>query len=106
MYIYILYGTPNSAGSCSVVNVMIIMHSKDWQFFNLLGKDHPEFDNNSNRAHMKYIHYVNYLIATDILYGILPLLEITVSHWPFSDQFQHLANQDPFWSAKFTEHFK
>ena len=25
-----------------------------------------------------------------------PVLEITVSHWPFSDQFQHLANQNLF----------
>ena len=24
------------------------------------------------------------------------VLEITVSHWPFSDQFQHLANQNLF----------
>ena len=28
-------------------------------------------------------------------------LEITVGHWPFSDRFQHLADQIPFWSAKF-----
>ena len=34
------------------------------------------------------------------------LLEITVVHWPFSDQFQHLANQTPFWSAKFPVHFQ
>ena len=27
------------------------------------------------------------------------VLEITVGHWPFSDQFQHLADQNPFWSA-------
>ena len=33
------------------------------------------------------------------------VLEITVGHWPFSDQFQHLANQNPFWSAKFPMHF-
>ena len=25
-----------------------------------------------------------------------PVLEITVSHWPFPDQSQHLANQNPF----------
>ena len=36
---------------------------------------------------------------------INPVLEITVGHWPFSDQFQHLADQNPFWSAKFTVHF-
>ena len=27
------------------------------------------------------------------------VLEITVGHWPFSNQFQHLANQNSFWSA-------
>jgi len=32
--------------------------------------------------------------------------EITVGHWPFSDQFQHLADQNPFWSANFTAHFQ
>ena len=32
--------------------------------------------------------------------------EITAGHWPFSDQFPHLANQNPFWSAKFTVHFQ
>ena len=29
------------------------------------------------------------------------MLEITIGHWPFSDQFQHLADQNPFWLAKF-----
>ena len=24
------------------------------------------------------------------------VLEITVGHWPFSDQFQHFADQNPF----------
>ena len=33
------------------------------------------------------------------------MLEIATGHWPFSDQFQHLANRNPFWSAKFTVHF-
>ena len=28
-------------------------------------------------------------------------LEITVGHWPFSNQFQHLADQNPFWLTKF-----
>ena len=32
--------------------------------------------------------------------------EIIVGHWPFSDQFQHLADQNPFWSAKFPVHFQ
>ena len=30
------------------------------------------------------------------------VLEITGGHWPFSDQFQHLADQNPFWLAKLT----
>jgi len=38
-----------------------------------------------------------------MLYGTV--LEITVGHWPFSNQFQHLADQNPFWLANFTVHF-
>ena len=34
------------------------------------------------------------------------ILETTAGHWPFSNQFQHLADQNPFWSAKFTVHFQ
>ena len=34
------------------------------------------------------------------------VLEITVNHWPFSDRFQHLANQNPFWLANFAVHFQ
>jgi len=34
------------------------------------------------------------------------VLEITVGHWPFSDQFQHLADQNLFWLANFTVHFQ
>ena len=34
------------------------------------------------------------------------VLEIAAGHWPFSDQFQHLADQNPCWSAKFTVHFQ
>ena len=36
----------------------------------------------------------------------VPVLEVTVGHWPFSDQFQPLANQNRFWSAKFPVHFQ
>jgi len=36
----------------------------------------------------------------------LPVLEITVGHWPFSDQFQHFVDQNPFWLANFTVHFQ
>ena len=31
-----------------------------------------------------------------IAYTSTAVLEITVSHWPFSDQFQHLADQNLF----------
>ena len=34
------------------------------------------------------------------------VLEITVGHRPFSDQFQYLADQNPFWSALFLVHFQ
>ena len=34
------------------------------------------------------------------------VLEIKVGHWSFSNQFQHLADQNPFWLAKFPVHFK
>ena len=40
------------------------------------------------------------------MYVRMSVLEITVSHWPFSDQFQHLADQNPFWLTKFTVHFQ
>ena len=43
--------------------------------------------------------YIGHLIT-------VPVLEITVGHWPFSDQFQHLAEQNPFRLAKFTVHFQ
>ena len=33
------------------------------------------------------------------------VLEITVDYWLFSDQFQHLADQNSFWLAKFAVHF-
>jgi len=34
------------------------------------------------------------------------VLEITIDHWSFSNQFQHLADQNPFWLANFTVHFQ
>jgi len=34
------------------------------------------------------------------------VLEITVGHWSFSGKFQHLVDQNPFWWANFTVHFK
>jgi len=36
--------------------------------------------------------------------SLITVLEITVGHWLFFDQFQHLANQNPFWLANFTVH--
>ena len=33
------------------------------------------------------------------------VLEITVGHWPFFKQFQHLADQNPLWLAKVPVHF-
>ena len=33
-------------------------------------------------------------------------VEIAVGHWPFSEQFQHLAGQNPFWSVKFPVRFQ
>ena len=36
----------------------------------------------------------------------LAVLETTAGHWPLSSQFQHLADQNPFQSAKFTVHFQ
>ena len=49
-----------------------------------------------------------YVVLTFIVPSFIKytVLEITVGHWPFSDQFQHLANQNPFWLAKFTVHFQ
>ena len=35
---------------------------------------------------------------------IVAVLEIAAGHWLFSDQFQHLANQNPFLLAKLTAH--
>ena len=34
------------------------------------------------------------------------MLEIAAGHCPFSDQFQHMANQNLFWLAKFAVHFQ
>ena len=36
----------------------------------------------------------------------IPVLEITVGHWPLSDHFQHLADQNPFWLVRFPVHFQ
>ena len=36
----------------------------------------------------------------------MSVLEIATGHRPFSDQFQHMADQNLFWSAKLTVHFQ
>ena len=36
----------------------------------------------------------------------MAVLEIAAGHRPFSDQFQHMANHNLFWSAKLTVHFQ
>ena len=46
------------------------------------------------------------LLKVPLRHHIQPVLEITVGHWPFSDQFQHLADQNQFWSAIFPVHFQ
>jgi len=35
----------------------------------------------------------------------IAVVDIKVGHWPFSDQLQHLADQNPFWLVNFTVHF-
>ena len=44
-------------------------------------------------------------IIEQILF-MITMLEIKVGLRPFSYQFQYLANQNPFYSAKFTLHFQ
>ena len=36
----------------------------------------------------------------------IAVLEIAAGHWLLSNQFQYLADQNPFWLAKFTVHFQ
>jgi len=36
----------------------------------------------------------------------IAVLEITVGHWPFFNQFQHLADRNLFWLGNFTVHFE
>ena len=53
------------------------------------------------------VQYIfTYIYAYTYVRMYVSVLEITVDHWPFSDQFQHLANQNPFWSAKIPVHFQ
>jgi len=39
---------------------------------------------------------ITFLLLTEINWTCVPVLEITVNHWPFSNQFQHLTNQNVF----------
>ena len=36
----------------------------------------------------------------------MSVLEIATDHQPFSDQFQYMADQNLFWSAKLTVYFQ
>jgi len=40
--------------------------------------------------------------TTYYMHNIITVLEITVGHQPFSDQFQYLTSQNSFCSDKFT----
>ena len=55
-----------------------------------------------NQWHMR-LCFIQLRYSTCLLVSVL---EITADHWPFSNQFQHLANQNPFRSAKFTVYFQ
>ena len=50
--------------------------------------------------------YSAYMIELTGLAVLHTVLEIAAGHWPFSDQFYHLADHYPFWLAKFTVHFQ
>ena len=54
----------------------------------------------------KYVPFCNEYMRTYHIIAIATVLEINDGHWPFSDQFQHLTDQNPFWSAKFPVHFQ
>ena len=58
--------------------------------------------------HVCALMYVSVCIAMCIhkdTYIPMTVVEITVNHWSFSNQFQHLANQNSFWSAILPVHF-
>ena len=56
--------------------------------------------------HILYTSLYMYCNVNKLVVLYSTMLEITVSHWPFSDQFQHLADQNPFWSTKFPVRFQ
>ena len=49
-------------------------------------------------------YYIHIYIGQHL--SIVSVLEIAAGHLLFSNQFQHLANQNPCWLAKFTVHFQ
>ena len=53
-----------------------------------------------------YINLYNCVVHVHTLdkSNTLAVLEVTVSHRPVRDQFQHLADQNSIWSAKFPVH--
>ena len=50
--------------------------------------------------------YVQEMSTKSEVVSRITVLEITVGHWPFSNQFQHLADHNTFWSAIFHVHFQ
>jgi len=56
-----------------------------------------------NRSKTNYPDIPLFIAKYQALFSVV---EITVGHWPFSDQFQNLADQNPFWLANFTVHFQ
>ena len=44
---------------------------------------------------LEEIKTLDYMKAKEVNY--YTVLEIVVGHWPFSNQFQHLASQNSFW---------
>ena len=53
-----------------------------------------------------YVDTYQLLLAYILSTVSMAVLKITVGHLPFPNQIQHLANQNLFWSAKFTAHFQ
>ena len=48
-----------------------------------------------------YTHIHTYIRTYIHAYTYTPVLEITAGHWPFSDQFQHLADQNRILVSQF-----
>jgi len=79
-------------------NNIAFLHALGNKRENLVVFNLADFRNLPNCLNKFYTKFSSYTYST--------VLEITVGHWPFSEQFQHLADQNPFWSANFTAHFQ